>query len=326
MSENESLRTQLAQLTTTYEQLRNKTANSSSETARLHVELEASRELCERFEREVERLRQHLMETEDAQVQDALQQEEVIKEYVKQIEALERERSQWEEAAEQERETARAALRRVDETFNEMEGIREEMNQLRVEKEREALAAANLGRVLEEFQRGKENDIQFAVEDLRGQVEEMTEAMEEWRDRAVKAEERVKKVSIEESALEGLRKEISEKNTIIGKLRHDVIQLQTHLSEAMRRMRDAVSDEMVDRRLITNLIVGFLGANRGDPKRFEILSVIGSVLRFGDEERVKVGLARKGGGGGLLGGVLGGGGGGGSEREAVGEVRFDVDH
>ena len=93
-----------------------------------------------------------------------------------------------------------------------------------------------------------------------------------------------------------------------------MIQVQTHLAEAMRRMRDAAGgDENVDRfvapliffsfphdcptnqnlgfrRLITNLVVSFLAAPRGDAKRFEILNVIGSVLRFSEEERYKVGL------------------------------------
>lgn len=47
------------------------------------------------------------------------------------------------------------------------------------------------------------------------------------------------------------RKSIQEndeaKDILIGKLRHDVIQLQQHLSEAMRRMRSGLNDDAVDR-------------------------------------------------------------------------------
>eukprot|EP00842_Homolaphlyctis_polyrhiza_P002551 jgi/Hompol1/3297/HPOL_006457-RA len=60
----------------------------------------------------------------------------------------------------------------------------------------------------------------------------------------------------------------------------------------MRRMRSGGAEESVDRKLIANLIVGFLSASRGDSKRFEILNLISSVLKFSDEEKFKVGLSR----------------------------------
>jgi hypothetical protein len=44
---------------------------------------------------------------------------------------------------------------------------------------------------------------------------------------------------------------------------------------------------------MTNLLVQFLSTPRGDSKRFEMLSVIGSILRLSDEDKVKIGLMRQ---------------------------------
>ncbi|TPX56750.1 hypothetical protein SpCBS45565_g08350 [Spizellomyces sp. 'palustris'] len=311
--ENEALQNQLAQLTVTNDQLRSKASSSMTETARLHVDLESAGERIDRLEREVDRLRSHLMETEDAQVQDALHQETVIKEYIRQIETLERDREQWEEAAAQERDAARAALERVNEMHETVETIKQDMERLRLEKEREAFAASNLQRVLEEFQTSKEREIAGAVEDVYERLKSVQAELEGYKDRTSKAEERLEKIGLDAPSLQRIQAELQEKNVVIGKLRHDVIQLQAHLSEAMRRMRDAAaSEENVNRRLITNLLVSFLSAPRGDAKRFEILSVISSVLKFEEEEKVRVGLVRSRGAGEV------------EKREAVGESFTDM--
>lgn len=46
------------------------------------------------------------------------------------------------------------------------------------------------------------------------------------------------------------------------------------------------------RQLISNLIIGFLMAPRGDRKRFEILTIIASVLQMSEEQKEQVGLLR----------------------------------
>jgi hypothetical protein len=44
-----------------------------------------------------------------------------------------------------------------------------------------------------------------------------------------------------------IQEDVETKDLLIGRLRHDVIQLQQHLSEAMRRMRNGSSDDNIDR-------------------------------------------------------------------------------
>lgn len=64
--------------------------------------------------------------------------------------------------------------------------------------------------------------------------------------------------------------------------------------EALRRLRRNSSENNVDRRLVTNMILSFLQIPRGDTKRFEILSLLASILSWTDQEREKAGLQRAG--------------------------------
>ncbi|KAI9004790.1 hypothetical protein BC832DRAFT_558265 [Gaertneriomyces semiglobifer] len=278
--ENATLRTQVERL-----------KSSQTELTRVHVELESSREATARLERELERLRNHLVETEDAQVRDAMQQSEAIAQYIKQIEQLESQRDEWEDAVQQERVSTQSALDKVEELQAQIQSLHDTVSALRGEKDRQAQAAENLQRVLNEFQQGQEKEVAFATHALKAKIRELEEAVDGWKVRASELESKTALVLGSENEMETLRKDVAEKNAAIGKLRRDVIQLQSHLSEAMQRLRSSPS-ESVDRTLIVNLLVSFLQLQRGDPKRFQTLSVISSVLGFTDEEKVKVGLMK----------------------------------
>ncbi|KAJ3283964.1 hypothetical protein HK104_010146 [Borealophlyctis nickersoniae] len=294
LAENSELKNQMTSLTATYESLRAKFAATATDTTRVQVDLETTRNSLEKTTRELDRLRSHLVEAEEASNLEAVKHEETLKEYIRRISALEQEREQWESAAEQEREAVRAAMERVDEVGHEKERLREELENLQSERARDAMALTNLQEVLEQFQASRDAEIEFALEGLKKQLAATQASLEEFKRRAEAAEERASNADRSGPQVQLLQQELQEKNVIIGKLRRDVIQVQNHLAEAMRRIRDAAgSDENVDRRLVTNLIVSFLAAPRGDPKRFEILSVVSNVLRFTEEEKWKVGLARK---------------------------------
>jgi hypothetical protein len=74
--------------------------------------------------------------------------------------------------------------------------------------------------------------------------------------------------------------------------------INEHLNEALRRMRRSATDRdtSVDRRLVTNILLSFLTAPRGDGKRFEMLKILSDILSWSDTEREKAGLQRGAGG------------------------------
>jgi len=70
--------------------------------------------------------------------------------------------------------------------------------------------------------------------------------------------------------------------------------MNEHLVEALRRLRRSSNNTNVDRRLVTNVLLQFLGTPRGDAKRFEMLTLLSSILQWTDDEREKAGLQRSG--------------------------------
>jgi len=70
--------------------------------------------------------------------------------------------------------------------------------------------------------------------------------------------------------------------------------MNEHLVEALRRLRRSSNNTNVDRRLVTNVLLQFLGTPRGDTKRFEMLTLLSSILQWTDDEREKAGLQRSG--------------------------------
>ena len=68
--------------------------------------------------------------------------------------------------------------------------------------------------------------------------------------------------------------------------------MNEHLMEALRRLRRNSTDFNVDRRLVTNVLLSFLSTPRADGKRFEMLSLLASILSWNDIEREKAGLQR----------------------------------
>lgn len=83
-----------------------------------------------------------------------------------------------------------------------------------------------------------------------------------------------------------------------------MIEYQSHLSEAMKRLstEDAVDRYIftsisfkfliIDRKLISNLLVQYISAPRGDKTRYEMLNVIAGILRLTEKEKFKCGLSR----------------------------------
>lgn len=135
-----------------------------------------------------------------------------------------------------------------------------------------------------------------ATSDLESQLRLAATALSEYKLRTANAETRLGELERTVGRSAALEKEIKDKNHVIGKLRHDAVVNNEHLTEALRRLRNSTSDTNVDRRLVTNFLLAFLATSRSDTKRFEMLSLLATVLQWDDVEREKAGLQRIGGG------------------------------
>jgi hypothetical protein len=157
---------------------------------------------------------------------------------------------------------------------------------------REQETAAGLQQVLEEFQAGQESELQRAVGDHEEKLIRLTTLLGEHQTRTDEAEEQARTYKEAAERCQVLEKDIKEKNLLVGRLRHEAVILNEHLTESLRRLRANTSDSSVDGKLISNLLIQFLNTPRSDTKRFEMLNLIASVLNWSIEEREKAGLQR----------------------------------
>ncbi len=138
----------------------------------------------------------------------------------------------------------------------------------------------------------KEAEIGFATDSIKSQLAKTTTELDNFKTRALEAEKQLE--ALRGISLDELQTELVEKNGIIGKLRHDVIVLQNHLNESLKRLKESSENSVssMDRRILTNLFVQFLSLPQRDTKRYEILKIMAEMLSFSDGEKEKVGLIR----------------------------------
>lgn len=90
-----------------------------------------------------------------------------------------------------------------------------------------------------------------------------------------------------------LEAEVKEKQLLIGKLRHEAIILNEHLTKALDIIKKNKEGNFVDKELISNLVLKFVSLPRGDSKKFEVLLLISSYLDWLNEEKIEAGLVYK---------------------------------
>ncbi|KAL1935839.1 hypothetical protein VTP01DRAFT_4979 [Rhizomucor pusillus] len=241
---------------------------------------------------ELERARRDILVRDEEASKQITEKEHEISELRLQVEHLQQEKEEWQVNAMQSDAQRVQLAERSQHLEDELETLRQEMKAEAEKYELERASLSNLQTVLEEFQATKDAEVRAAVEHIERQLEVAKKSWAEYQERARVAEAALEQYQQDVGKAQQYEKEIKEKNLLIGKLRHEAIILNEHLIEAMRRLKEESNESNVDRQLITNLIVGFFMAPRGDRRRFEILSIIASVLQMSDEQKEQIGLLR----------------------------------
>ncbi|KAI8091573.1 hypothetical protein BDF21DRAFT_304769, partial [Thamnidium elegans] len=242
--------------------------------------------------RELERSRSDMMMRDEETSNQIERQEHIISQLSNRLENTQREREEYEVMAMQLDAQCSQIQDQLDNSNNEMEKLKETIASEQLKHESERSSLANLQTVLEEFQATKDAEMQAAVEHIERQLAVAKKSWKEYEERAHAAEAALEKYQKDVGKTQKYEQEIKEKNLLIGKLRHEAIILNEHLVEAMRKLKEETSENNVDRQLITNLLVGFFLAPRGDRKRFDILTIISNVLHLSEEEKEQIGLTR----------------------------------
>lgn len=292
----------------------------------LKAELVGSHDDVDRVSKELDAARSLNQQQNDTASVDRRGTEARLRETQEMAERYRMDAEGWESACMEER------ARRDDIDLEIREARRERDEALAREQEQASIAAREAGtahdlqQVLEEFQATQESDVQRALSDHEDKLGRMSALLEEHTSRTADAEKLASEYKGAAGHCQALEKEVKEKNLLIGKLRHEgkssplhaghgmilhllkyatpfiiasaAVILNEHLTESLRRLRASTSDSSIDGKLITNLLMQFLNTPRTDTKRFEMLSLIGSVLNWTDEDRERAGLLQAKGGAG----------------------------
>lgn len=97
----------------------------------------------------------------------------------------------------------------------------------------------------------------------------------------------------EREKLKLLENDVNAKQLLIGKLRHEAIILNEHLTKALQMLKQHLSSDnnAIDKELVLNVLIGFLQFPRGDTKKYEALQLISALLDWDENQKVAAGLS-----------------------------------
>ncbi|MCJ1471289.1 hypothetical protein MMC07_009937, partial [Pseudocyphellaria aurata] len=223
--------------------------------------------------------------------EDLVQRELVAKE---DFMAAKQAMQEWEVLAREERSVRESMTERVTDLEEQLSGQREAHERAASERDTLSLTVEGLQRALQEIQDARRRELRELVEISQGQIESLQKKLQ---NAELEATEATKSLDSTKKQLERalpFEKEAKDKNLLIGKLRHEAVTLNDHLTKALRYLRKRKPEENIDKQLVTNHFLHFLALERSDPKKFQVLQIIAALLAWSDEQREQAGLSRPG--------------------------------
>ncbi|CAI4051943.1 hypothetical protein SKDZ_15G3580 [Saccharomyces kudriavzevii ZP591] len=264
-TENSELQSAIVTLNKEIEHLENEQENAEEVFLEYESSVEAlqgeKHDIIEAHNKELNTYRK-----EKDQLSVQIQELMIILENNKQdISDLRTERDELKQALES-HESEKAVLQN---SVNDLELKIEESDSKRQEEGREKdLEVKALRSQLDTELEAHNNDIQI-LENLKKQIEDMKED-----------------VSMKEKYEEESKQHILQ----IGKLRHEAIILNEHLTKALAMLKKSSDSESVDKELISNLLISFVSIPRADPRKFEVLELLSNFLNWDEDKKQQAGL------------------------------------
>ncbi|KAI1136613.1 hypothetical protein F5Y05DRAFT_390340 [Hypoxylon sp. FL0543] len=285
--ELEEANQRIEELETENEELQKGAQTHQDEIERLKTELQdATRELSSLRSRN--NLSQHnsMKEKEDMarQIQHLREEAEAAKDAM----------GDWEVLAMEERSIRESLAEKAAALEEQLSTLKESYERVVSERDSQSQAVDRLQRALQEIQEARKKELREMVETSEEQLQALKRLVQEADSRATEAEKVKETLQKELERTAPFEKEVKEKNLLIGKLRHEAIVLNDHLTKALRYLKKTKPEDSIDRQIVTNHFLQFLALDRSDPKKFQILQIIAGLLNWTDEQREQAGLARPG--------------------------------
>ncbi|KAK4667201.1 hypothetical protein QC763_307130 [Podospora pseudopauciseta] len=288
------------------EEAKDRVEELEAQNDQLTQQIESQREETEQLKQEVQeqgrelaslRSRSNLSQQNWHREKDDL--DRLVKKLREELESTATAMGEWEVIAMEERSQRELLAEKVSELEEELLSTKEGYERAVGDRDVQSQAVDRLQRALQEIQDARKKELRDIVEANEELVQFLKKRVQEAEQKANEAEAARETLSKELERTASFEKEVKEKNLLIGKLRHEAIVLNDHLTKALKYIKKTKPEEMIDKQLVTNHFLQFLTLDRSDPKRFQILQVMAGFLGWSEEQREKAGLSRPGASGGL---------------------------
>lgn len=153
----------------------------------------------------------------------------------------------WEVLAMEERSHREALTEKVRDLEEQFTSLKDAYEDTVTERDSQSQALEGLRRALQEVQDARKRELREMVESYEEQVESLKKLVQESDVRSTEAEAVKTSLQAEVERLQPFEKEVKEKNLLIGKLRHEAIVLNDHLTKALRFLKKAKPEDNIDR-------------------------------------------------------------------------------
>ncbi|XP_062621863.1 thyroid receptor-interacting protein 11-like isoform X2 [Saccostrea cucullata] len=297
MQENEAILAQAKQLQQERDQAMMALKQRQSEQAGLLQEIQKLKEKDSKSQKELERLRGHLIQMEDGYTQEALAAEEREKDLRNRLAVAEEKvissSSIMESASQQASQQTESLQQQLhllagqrDQAYLQVAALQEQCQQY-------AVSLNNLQLVLEQFQQEKDAQLSLEMEQnqneiakLRKQVNSLQTELNTTKEKLMDAEEGLEAAS-------RLTEQLDRKEEALLALKEEVQIREKSLQAAedeIHRLRLS-TDNKVDKVVIKNILMGYFLSPKN--KQPEVLRAVGGILNFTDEDFDKITGASK---------------------------------
>lgn len=241
-AELEEAKEHIEELVAQNDELRNSADSSSGEIAKLQEELQdATRELT------TLRSRNNLSANNWGKEREELIKS--IQHFKEEMETTSNAMGEWEVIAMEERSIKENLGDKISELEEEIAGLREGYETANSERDSQATLIDNLQNALREIQDARKKELRDLVETSEAQLQEQKKLVREAVAKATEAQEAKDELVKELERTSPFEKEVKEKNLLIGKLRHEAIVLNDHLTKALRYLKKTKPEDNVDRQV-----------------------------------------------------------------------------
>lgn len=154
---------------------------------------------------------------------------------------------EWEVLALEERSVRKDLSDRVADLEDQLSHLKQAHERASSERDSQSNAVDGLQKALQEIQTARKKELRDVVETSHAESEKLRHQLSESQQSATTMGEELAAAKSDLERVLPFEKEVKEKNLLIGKLRHEAVTLNEHLTKALRFLKKGKPEDNVDR-------------------------------------------------------------------------------